>query len=351
VRPYAAFAQAAGDVAAVGQTMIRDVGDACEGLAIELGADPSDPRTLGKLEPDRVRAFCAIAAERYARVRGKLAAAKLELRIVTPRCTVDAAAQTACEARCQYDAACVEPPAAERCPAEARTGICAGVCTGTCLGSETAFAACAGTCSGTCYGSCGRGEHVEDCAGGCSCRSTCVGRCSAACELPPEGATCDAPCAGTCSLPLTVTACAAALEGPRCSGDLDCQNSCRAIAAARATCPEGSLAVITSDDARKDPEVARIVGALERHLPPIFLASRGRAKVLAENASDLLDAAGNILKRTGDIGPMGAACGILIGQTGGEAQKNLNAARAGSNMVADAVTGERSEPVEPLDGD
>ena len=349
-RSYSAFAQAAGDLAAVANAMLRDVGSSCRGLAIELGADPNTPRVAGKSEPDAVRVWCAIASERFDLVRPQLTKAHFGLRVVTPKCTIDTAFQSACEAQCKADESCTESAATERCPASAREGICPGTCTGSCTGSETAPATCEGACTGTCYGTCGTGEHALDCSEGCQCDKTCTGSCSADCSMPSGGA-CNAACSGSCSEPMMAEACSAPLATPTCNGDVDCQKSCSASGAARANCGTGSFAVLIDASAAGNPELARIVSALERHLPPIFLASRGRANVLADGASDLLDSAGRILNRSDEIGAMGAACGMLIGQTGSEARKNLNAALAGSRTLASAVTGEASSPKSKSESD
>lgn len=134
--------------------------------------------------------------------------------------------------------------------------------------------------------------------------------------------------------------CTKPLAAPKCAGDVDCQKSCAASSAARALCPSGSLAINVDPASRRDARLAQLVGVLDRNLPAIFLAARGRAQVLSDGASDLVGTAGNILKRSDDLGPMGAACGMLIGQTSSEARKNLDAALGGSKVVAHAVAGD-----------
>lgn len=309
-RPYSAFAQAAGDLAAVANAMLRDVGASCKGMAMELGAAADDPRTVDKSEPEAVRAWCAIAAERFEAVRPKLNAAGFAVKVSPAKCTIDPTFQESCEAKCRTDVQCTERSLLDRCPADARAGICNGTCVGTCTGTETEAEPVDGACVGMCF--------------------------------------------GTCSEPMVAETCTATLEPPKCAGDVDCQNSCTASTAARAACGSGSLRVTVNDAAERDPSMLRIVGAVERHLPAIFLASRGRADLLADGTSDLLDSAGHILGRSSEIGPMGAACGMLIGQTSSEARKNLNAALAGSNALAKAVTGEPTKappPAEPSEDD
>lgn len=302
-RPYSAFAQAAGDLAAVANAMLRDVGASCKGMATELGAPLDDPRTVGKSEPDAVRAWCAIASERFEAIRPKLVQAGFKVHVTPAKCTIDSSFQTACEAKCRDDAACKEVSPLDRCPEDARAGICHGTCVGTCTGTETEAEPVEGECLGMCF--------------------------------------------GTCSEPMVAETCTATLDAPKCTGDVDCMNSCTASSVARATCGSGALAVAVDDSAKKDPNTLRIIGAVERHLPAIFLAARGRADLLADGTSDLLDSAGHLLGRSQEIGPMGAACGMLIGQTSSEARKNLNAALAGSNALAKAVTGEAGKDPAP----
>jgi hypothetical protein len=352
-RPYGAFAQAAGDLAAVANQMLRDVGASCQGLAVELGADRNDPRTSGKGERDAVRAWCKIAAERFDAVKPQLTRAAFVIRLATPKCTIDTGFQEDCEKKCAAQPTCTEPSIEERCPVDGREGVCPGMCTGTCTGSETAPAACEGSCSGTCFGTCGDANQPDDengatdCSMGCTCTKVCKGACTAACNLPAAGAHCDALCAGGCSEPMRAFTCNKPLAPPKCAGDVDCQKSCSASSAARAVCPAGSLTVDVAASARNDEKVAQIVGALERHLPAIFLAARGRASVLESGASDLLDSAGRILNRADELGPMGAACGLLIGQTGDEARRNLTAALGGSKDVTHAVAGDDVAPPPP----
>lgn len=341
-RPYGAFAQAAGDLASVANQMLRDVGAACQGLALELGASAVDPRVLGKAEPEAVRAWCEIAAEQFTAARASLAAGGTELvvQVVVPKCSADTLYQLACEEMCRADSTCIEVRAEDRCPVDAREGICMSTCSGACTGSEMAPVACTTKCTGVCFGTCGTDEDAIDCTAGCACTAACTGSCTASCEAPRGGGTCNGVCSGSCTTPMLAQSCTKPLAAPTCAGDIDCQKSCAASSAARAVCPAGSLAISVDPKARRDPRVVQLAGMMDRHLPAIFLAARGRAQTLSDGASDLVGTAGNILKRSDDLGPMGAACGMLIGQTSSEARKNLDAALGGSKTVAHAVVGD-----------
>lgn len=341
-RPYVAFAQAAGDLASVANQMLRDVGASCQNLAVELGASAADPRVVDKAEPEAVRAWCELAAERFIVAKESLAAegADFVVQVVVPKCSADALFQVACEAKCRADATCLEAPVEDRCPVDAREGICTGTCMGTCTGSETAPAACTTKCTGVCFGSCGAEKDAIDCSAGCACAAACTGSCTASCEPPRGGGICNAVCSGGCTAPMAAQTCTKPLAAPRCAGDVDCNKSCAASSAARALCPTGSLAITVEPRELRDQRLVQLVGVLDRNLPAIFLAARGRAQALSDGASDLVGTAGNILKRSNDLGPMGAACGMLIGQTSSEARKNLDAALGGSKTVAHAVLGD-----------
>lgn len=339
-RPYAALAQAVSDIAGVASGMLRDVGGACQSMALELGASADDARLKDKIEPERSGVWCEIAADRFERVRSRLDDAHFTLRVDPPICAPAISDLENCEQSCKADPSCVEAAANDRCPTESRQGLCTGTCTGTCVFSEDAPGECKGTCEGLCYGTCGEGKDADDCSTGCTCSKSCDGVCTAGCKLDDGGARCDALCVGGCSEPLVGQSCATDLAAPRCEGDADCQNSCKASAAARAVCGQGSLVVVVDEKFLADAETARLVGALERNLPPIFLAARGRAKALADGASDLIDGAGHILARPQDLGPKAAACGMVIGQTASTASKNLKIALNGSKRVTHAVTGD-----------
>ncbi len=337
-RPYVAFAQAVSDMAISGSTLLEEVESACMDIGVRCGADPSDPRLAAVVMPERVRVWCDLAAEGIRAKREPLRAAKFSMWFEAPGCVLDTAYQTTCEGRCRNDLSCVEAPERERCKAEDLVGTCAGRCTGTCQGSEEALVACDGTCAGSCYGECVDGDiQVRDFDSGSVCSKRCVGGCSAGCIFAAGAeARCDAPCRGGCEGELGAPSCAGDLAPPRCAGDVDCQKCCKASAAARATCEGGALGVVVADTARQDPLLAPLVQSLERNLPTIFLTAKGRGEALKSSASSLVDAAGHLMSHE-DLGQEGAACGLLIAQTGVAASDNLKIALEGAKRVASAV--------------
>jgi hypothetical protein len=340
-KPYVAFAQAVSDMAVTGSTLLGEVDAACRDLAYGFGANPSDPRLVGpvgsKVEASSTKDACQLAAQLIASKRSVLVGAKVSMWFASPGCRIDATELSQCEARCSEGVACVEPPWTTRCKPADRVGTCSGRCTGACEGSEDATAACDGTCTGSCDGTCTKdGAEVRDFVSGSVCSGRCSGRCGAACTFA-EGtpAICDATCRGGCEGTLDAAKCAGDLEPPKCAGDSDCQACCTASAAARASCKGGAVGVVVASPV-VDPLVASMVQALERNLPILLLTARGRGEVLRKHASTLVDAAGHLLGRD-DLGREGAACGILIAQTGVAASDNMTVSLEGARHVASAV--------------
>ncbi len=339
-KPYLAFAQAVSDMAVMGSTLLDEVESSCRDIALRFGANPDDPRLVTSAMPARVGVWCDLAAEGIAKKHDVLRAAKLTMWFTAPGCVIDTAYQSVCEGRCRDDLACAEAPTADRCKAEDLVGACDGRCTGSCEGSEGASATCDGSCTGSCDGECldeDTQEAVKDFTSGSVCHRRCVGKCSASCTFAQgTEARCDSPCRGGCEGTLASPSCAGDLAPPKCSGDVDCQRCCKASAAARASCDGGALGVSVATGTGSDPTVPALVQALERNLPTIFLTARGRGETLKSNASSLVDAAGHVMGHD-DLGQEGAACGLLIAQTGVAASDNLTIALDGANRVANAM--------------
>lgn len=288
--PYVALAQASSDIALVSGTMLEDVNAACESLTLDLGG------TLPEVAPnallsDRVTAACDAARKRIELTRQTLRSAHFSVTTTPDRCVIDVSYQTACEKKCQADAACHEAEATSRCPRADRAGVCDG------------------TCRGTCSWSCHAGKP-------CKCDGLCSGEC--------DGTTRDFTCSGE-------------LAPPVCAGDVDCQAACKASAAARATCTGGSLSVKVDEAAMAELRTAQIVASLGRNLPAIFLSSRAHGQLLSDDASALIDASGRMLTRLSTMEQKSAACGVLIVNTGAEASRNLHAVVSGSKAVTTAV--------------
>ncbi len=335
---YNALAQAAGDVSLAAASLMADVKAACEEMAFQLGASPNDARIHEKLDAEYTREVCLMAAEGIKQVNHKLAEANVVIHVSDVRCAIDGSFQIECERQCKDDPSCTEASEVERCDANDRVGECSGTCGGTCLGMDQAAVNCLGSCDGACFGTCGATDGTDGACGpsGCVCDRECTGSCTGACQ-PSAPMACSGRCRGECSVALVDAACTGALAAPRCQGNVDCQNSCAASAAARSDCRDGSLSVILDPASQGDAEVQRIAHLLDRNLPVVFLAARGRAKALSDHASSLTDAAGHLLAYGDSLGQEGSACGILIGKTGTEASTNLKAALEGSKAVADAV--------------
>src|ERR1043166_6788682 len=92
---FTAFAQASGDLIATVGALNTDITNACKGIAVDLGADPTDPDAakLGGKEP--VEYWCNLATTQIGSFKG---AAQLTLTYEAPQCSVDVQASANCNA-------------------------------------------------------------------------------------------------------------------------------------------------------------------------------------------------------------------------------------------------------------
>lgn len=321
-RSYATLAQATSDVAVSAAELSAHLEGACRRLLTGLGElqPPTDP--------------CARAARALDARRPQLRAAGVSVRSSPPRCPIAGAELDACERGCQLDPTCAPDAPETRCAEDERQGTCDDVCLGPCEGTERAPVTCTGRCRGDCVGRCLVADREAE--GGGPCDGTCDGTCTATCE-PAAPGRCDGVCHGGCAGGLRDASCAGELAPPSCAGDPDCQASCVASATARSVCTSGWLTVDAGPRAREDASLRALVFALEEALPIVFHAARGRGKTLADGASRLVDAAGHLLTQRGDLGPRGAACGIVIGRTAVTAGDNLRETVRAAKAIVSAV--------------
>lgn len=331
---YSALAQAVSDVAVLASSLLQSVDAACSELALDFGADDASGERASTAH-ERVMLDCERAAEKIRASRASLREAKVAVWFARQACLADTAYQVACEATCRTDANCIERDSGERCEAGNVIGACDGSCSGECEGSKGGPIACDGACTGECDGAClDAGRPVKDFASGGRCATRCVGRCSATCTPQAGRQRCEGACRGVCDGTRLPGRCATPLEAPRCAGEADCHQACRASAYARATCPNVALAV-TSDGAATESTV-RKVRALERSLPAIFDVARGRGDDIRDAARRLERTARHVAT-SDELSGERAACGVVIARTGAVADENMRAASSAAKAVSAAL--------------
>jgi hypothetical protein len=288
--------QAIGDFSAAATAITTDLGVACRGIAVDLGADPN---SVTATDPNEVTSgWCTLAAASIGQIKGQLS-----VKVQPAKCTVDVNVQAGCEGSCQVDAACDPGSLEARCTGGEISGKCSAACTGKCEGSASVAvncsAACEGTCTGSCSGTCqgkcianGMSTEVNGaCMGTCegTCSANCNGSCRGACEADASGMVeCNGECRGSCSVEMQAPKCTAELLPPSCQASAECQASCKASASAKAECTPPAVAIEGA------AELEAQIAVLEKWLPEIYLIASARAELLFGNAEALFTVAGNL---------------------------------------------------------
>lgn len=313
---YGAFMQAVSDFTGVANAMAVDVTNACQAIAVDLGADPAEVTVT---TPDgRAKAWCDLAVKKITEVN-----ANLKIVFQPPSCRVNANVQASCEGKCTADVNCKLTPAQviARCEPGKLAGKCEAACTGKCEGSAnlavTCDAKCEGTCEGKCMGTCAVKDANGDCRGACD--GACTGSCRGACEAKGDAkVTCEGQCTGECSVEFKAPKCTVELDPPsaECNANAECNASCSASASARAECTEGSI-VIEGDSNFDD-----IIATLKVNLPKLITVAKARGELLVRNAEVIANASGSI---SGSIGGSVKATSCLIPAAAAIAQAVTNA--------------------------
>ncbi|HEX4461134.1 MAG TPA: hypothetical protein VIA18_24305, partial [Polyangia bacterium] len=356
---------------------VGDVTTACQNIALDLGADPTDASVQGKTGTDALAAWCALAVSSINAdfgASGSLATS-VTVDFEPPVCTASLTATANCQASCSADA---------KCDIKANPPMCMGgsltvECSGSCTASGTADVACTGSCSGKCSGSCkATGGVAVDCQGKCdgtctaggasngmgvkadgSCDGTCDGTCTldatapmVACKGTCDGH-CDAACKGTadvkvkcdgsCDADYTPVSCNGGTLTGGCKVDASCQGSCNASASAKASCTPPTLAVVAtakaSLDATGSSNLQAAIASLEKNLPSILVVFKARGAAFTGSLTAAGSAAVDITTtHSGDIGAKGAVCGVIIASAITTAADNFGKALSAAGSVAGSLS-------------
>jgi hypothetical protein len=370
---FTAFAQAGGDLSAVATGALDDVAIACENIARDLGADPTDAEALtGKAATTK---WCELAA---AQISAKFSAtgdfsATLDVQFEPPKCSASVNAQASCEGSCSASASCdamAEPP------------MCTGgkltvECSGSCSGSASASVSCTGECSGTCEGSCtAQGGVAVDCQGKCegtcaaggmgngtgiqadgSCDGTCEGTCTADVDAP--AVMCTGSCSGKCSAECTAAAgakftcdgtCDGDFEAPKCEGgklelaceaSADCKANCSASASAKAECTPPSLNIVAmasgtiTADVQAQMDIA--IASLKANLPNLLVVVQARGTAFTAGITASVQAGGRLTASIPDLSVKAGACVPAIVAAIASASGNFTAAFEAAGEVTAAA--------------
>jgi hypothetical protein len=336
--------QAIGDFSGAATAMVTDLGVACRGIAVDLGADPKSVTATDPSENTTQWCQAAVAA-----ITAIKAEATLTISVQPAKCDIDVNVQASCEGSCQVDASCDPGSVEARCTGGEISGKCSGGCTGKCEGSANVAVECQGTCSGTCSGSCSgtcngkcnvMGTVTEvngTCAGQCegSCSAGCQGECRGSCQLDAGAMVqCSAQCTGSCDVAFEAPKCTAKVDPPSCEASAECKASCDASASAKAECTPPAVKIGFTGATNIEAKIK----VLEKWLPEIFLIADARAQLLLESAEAMVTVSGNLDAALEGDGKA-IFCIVPAADAIAQAVVNIEASATASISVAGAIGG------------
>ena len=370
------YAQATGDLSATASATLGDVTTACENIALDLGADPTDPSVQGVSGTAAATAWCALAVTQIKAdfgAKGTLAAS-VTVDYTAPVCTASVQASADCEANCDVNAQCdvkANPPTCTGgtmsvdcqgdCTAMAGaslecTGSCDVGCTGSCKVTPGAVAIdCKGKCEGNCTAAVaggsttGKGIQADgtcdgQCDGTCTidettttvkCQGTCDGHCGGTCH---GTATASVKCNGSCMGSYTPLKCEGGTLKASCMVDANCEANCNASLTAKAQCTPPSVSVTAQAKAGvDDTQLQAAIDSLQTNLPNLLIALKGRGATFATSAQAAVTAGVNI-GASGKLNAAGGVCAVDIAAAIATAIDDMAKAVAAAGTVAGAVS-------------
>ena len=284
------FMGASGALVTLSDAMVKDVSDACVGIATATKRDATKWESLERTE--RLKMACAEANLGMDEVFKANAMVTIGVLVEGGGCNVSLDATAKCNAKCDLSAMCTPAQLEAKCEPGQLAGKCTAQCSGSCTADVGATVACNSACSATCKGTCAastgktgmcsRYDANNNCDGRCD--GDCNGTCSGTCEIKAGAmAQCDGSCRGDCTVAFEAPHCEGKLTPPECMLDADCEASCRAQVQAEAVCTPPTVKIDVNGGASAD--FTALVGALETHLPTLIqnLGVRGQATLDAAN--------------------------------------------------------------------
>jgi len=375
---FRAFAQAMGDLSAVGAATLGDVEIACLNMAKDMGASNEQIQAeLNKEGSAKVSGLCTLASGQIDAMFGASgefgASGSLEIDFQPPSCSASVSAQANCNASCSASAECdvkANPPTCEggkmevscsgSCTAEAGASLkCEGKCSGSCSGSCTADVGATVDCKGKCDGECQAGGSAN--GSGIQADGTCNGTCSGTCEMSADAnVECSGTCKGECSASCEASAgasvkcdgqCSGEVEPLKCEGgelkggcnvDADCEANCSASASAKAECHPPSVNVVfeasgsANFEAEAQVRLQAAIASIKANLPSLLIAVQARGEAFVGSLEATVNAGVKVFANPGDLSIEAAACvpGIVLAGTGAIANMKASIQASASVMAS-----------------
>jgi hypothetical protein len=304
------YLEAASDFTQHADELAAGVFEACEGVALDLGAE-NTWHAMDDLDDKISNAngtgACDAAGRRIEAImlEARRVDARVAITVTRGACHPDFEAQAECDQKCAAEATCTAESVVERCEPGALSVHCEGECVAgaTCEGKLDLPANCMGKCEAECVGAC-QGECIAqngtvtvddpNCVGKCA--SACNGECRGECKIQDDrGVACGAEvrCTGGCTGEFTLPVCTTEFLPPRCGVDTACHRTCSAEVLANAPCEPTQVRIYAEVAAHGD--VAMLVDTLERHMPTLIDAADVHGRLLLD-AADRLGESGKALE-------------------------------------------------------
>jgi len=354
-----AFVTATAELKAVVAQIKVDVKAACVDIDNRLGIadtwsalgddDASISNGMGTGACDKA------AAEIDAIMRESKATANFALMVTSPKCTIDADVQAACEANCKVDTVCTpgKVDVVTRCDPAQLSVQCGGTCNvnAVCEGTAQVTAQCEGTCDAMCKGHCtgtcvfesGTTMDNVDCTG--KCKGHCKGSCDGECHIDlATGVACGttATCRGGCTGTVTAPQCETELKPlpPDCHADTICQANCSAMARSNMHCEEPRIVLIANVNA--SPKIGPLKAAIEANFPKLVLAAKTKGPMLLKAVQDVAATGQVVLNNANSLGGKSLACAAAAGQVAASASVTVNVTVQGSSKVEGSCSSNQS---------
>jgi hypothetical protein len=354
---YSVATGAAADLAAVAQSSLDEVINACRNIATDLDATRDELATAqATTDNDAATAWCTLAV---AKIETNVTAkGGLTVTFAPPTCQASVSAKANCQAKCDVSG---------KCDIKANPPQCTGgklevSCKGSCTAEGGASVACEGSCGAECQGSCtaeGGVECTGRCEGTCEASAsgegtgiqadgTCKGTCKGTCSVTAPGAKCEGSCKGQCTGECKATANVAVKCDGKCDGDFEplkceggkleggckvdakCDANCDASVSAKAECTPPALTIRAGADVQ-----AKYLDSLEANLPPLIVVVQARGEAFVKTIGTFGgELAGSI---SGDITVKSIACLNTAGAQVVKATGQMSAAVSASGKVVGSL--------------
>lgn len=334
------FMQAAGNFEILGNAMVKDVGAACEKIALAAGGDAS--KWKGLEDDAYVEAACA---EADAKLQAALSGATIEVLIEPGGCRVELQATADCNASCDVSGQCTPAQLRAQCEPGKLAGSCSAECKGSCSADAGSIscagscdATCTGTCAGNCVGRCDGTDSTGKCNGMCEgkCDTECSGQCSGRCTYTDPSVKCEGTCHGECSVEYQAPYCEGEVTPPECMLDADCQANCEASATAQATCTEPRVTYSLMGAGGAD--LSAIATAVQEALPVFVVNAVERGQGLVDSAQAIATSGEAIANGYSDLAFKEGACAAAAAQAALSAATNIKASVSVSVQVSASAT-------------